>query len=163
MDVTVLIRCYKQEQYLYDCVRRLGDVLYRILSDYPQMGKRKRLNEAIQEVTTEFIAFNDADDMSTLDRFHNIPDNVDVVYSDYYELSESCRLVKSREFDRELLKQENYIPFSTIIIRTELAQQVPFEADYKGNFEDWIWLNNIAQKTDKFSYRPFPTTGQKAC
>ncbi|HUV81527.1 MAG TPA: glycosyltransferase family A protein [archaeon] len=161
MDVTVLIRCYNQEQYLYDCVRRLDGHKYVILSDYPQLGKRARLNEAIRKVDTEWIAFNDADDMSLPDRFgmHEFwAKKYDLIYSDCYILSKTgVTYTRSRKFDRELLKKKNYIPFSSIIVRTELARMQRFETDVEGNGEDWIWLNFIADRTTRFYYRNWPT------
>ena len=159
MDVTVLIRCYNQEQYLYDCVRRLGDNKYMILSDYPNMGKCARLNAAIRQVNTEWIAFNDADDMSTLERFDYLPilAGTDLFYSDYLSLDKTgATYMKSRKFDRELLYRRNYIPFSTIIVRAAIARQFKF-VSVDGNGEDWIWLNDIANITDKFTYIPFAT------
>jgi len=160
MDVTVLIRCYNQEQYLYDCVRRLDGIKYVILSDYPNMGKRSRLNAAIRQVDTEWIAFNDADDMSTIFRFDYLPHTagVDLFYSDCLSLDKTgTKYIKSRKFDRELLKKENYIPFSSIIVRTEIAKKCRFDADVDGNGEDWIWLNDVANITRQFAYIPFVT------
>ena len=161
MDVTVLIRCYNQEQYLYDCVRRLDGHKYVILSDYPQLGKRARLNEAIKGVDTEWIAFNDADDMSMPGRFDMLEfwaKKYDLIYSDCYTLSKKgVTYTRSQKFDRELLKKKNYIPFSTIIVRTELARMQPFEIGVEGNGEDWIWLNYIAERSTRFYYRNWPT------
>ena len=157
MDVTVLIRCYNQEQYLYDCVRRLDGHKYVILSDYPKLGKRARLNQAIKGVDTEWIAFNDADDMSMPDRF-NFQENesyFDLIYTNYFTLSKSgCVYTYAKSFDRNLLKEENYIPFSTIIVKTEIAKQCLFSYDVVGNGEDWIWLNDVANITNKFHYVP---------
>lgn len=160
MDITVLIRCYNQEQYLYDCIRRLGDNKYVILSDYPNYGKCKRLHDAIQRANTEWIAFNDADDMSLPNRFDYLPNTseVDLFYSDYLSLDKNgTTYIKSRKFDRELLKRKNYIPFSTVIIRTEIARQCSFNIDVGGNGEDWIWLNAVANITNRFTYVPFVT------
>ena len=161
MDVTVLIRCYNQEQYLYDCVRRLGDNKYEILSDYPQTGKRARLNEAIRKVDTEWIAFNDADDMSMPDRFNSFGlnwDNIDLAYTDCYTLSKKgVNLLRSVKFSKTMLAHKNYIPFSSIIVRAKIAKQCLFEMDVDGNGEDWIWLNDVANTTHRIAYIPFPT------
>jgi len=160
MDVTVLIRCYNHERYLYDCVRRLRNQKYVILDDYPPSGKRERLNIAIQNIDTEWIAFNDADDMSMEYRFEleSFLRDTDLIYTDYYTMSKKAfGYCKSRHFDKELLKKENYIPFSTIVVKTEIAKRVPFEVDVNGNGEDWIWLNDVAKITDRFYYIPKPT------
>ena len=160
MDVTVLIRCYNQEQYLYDCVRRLDGHKYVILPDYPNLGKCARLNAAIRKVDTEWIAFNDADDMSTIERFDYLPllAGIDLLYSDYLSLDKTgTTYIKSRKFDRELLKRKNYIPFSTIIVRTEIARQCSFNIDVGGNGEDWLWINSVADITQRFTYIPFVT------
>ena len=160
MDVTVLIRCYNQEQYLYDCVRRLGDNKYEILPDYPKQGKCLRLNAAIQRVDTEWIAFNDADDMSLPIRFSGFDknwDNIDLFYSDCYVLSpKGTTMYWSEKFNRERLRKKNYIPFSSIIVRTEIAQRCKFMS-VDGNGEDWIWLNDVANITNRFTYVREPT------
>ena len=161
MDVTVLIRCYEQEQYLFDCTRRLGTNSYVILDDYPKLGKCERLNRAIPEVTTKWVAFNDADDMSLPARFGWMMDvaklknidtsKVDLFYTDCYMLSKKgVSYYTAGKFDRERLKRDNYIPFSTIIVRTEVAKKFKF-IDVENKGEDWIWLNRIA-KDHKIQY-----------
>jgi len=161
MDVTVLIRCYNQEQYLYDCVRRLDGHKYVIFSDYPKLGKRARLNQAIKEVDTEWIAFNDADDMSMPNRFSNFGlnwDNIDLAYTDCYTLSKrGVNLLRSAKFSKTMLAHKNYIPFSTIIVRRGVAMRCLFEMDVDGNGEDWIWLNDVANTTRRITHIPYPT------
>jgi hypothetical protein len=106
---------------------------------------------------TEWIAYVDSDDMCMPMRF-NISDlNGDLFYSDCYVLDKKgTHYYRSGEFDRERLKRENYIPFSSIMVRTDIAKEIPFEAvDEK--FEDWIWLNKVANAGYKFCYRPYPT------
>ena len=156
LDVTVLIRCYNQEQYLFDCIRRLRGHKYEILADYPRLGKCARLNFAIANCDTEWVAFCDADDMSQYLRFSidSIIGDADLIYSDCYILNKKgVYYYKAGGFNIERLKQNNFIPFSTIIVRTKVAKSIPFE-DINGKFEDWIWLYKIAKAGYKFKYIP---------
>ncbi len=152
------------------------------IRDFPALGKGFRMNLVVPDVTEEFINVHDADDISCVDRFERIRPylkDYDVIYHDVFvrrglwnnriwrkpqvedvEFIEIANdpdywtMHKSKEWDRERYKRESYIPASSIIVRTSIAQKVEWKTNKYG--QDWIWLNLIAEHTDRFKYIPEP-------
>lgn len=177
--------CYKHRAYLFEAIEGIrkqtfdewklivindGDakITYPLFLDdrievrnYSQhKGKSFWLNCIIPEIETEYIAFNDADDISLDFRFETclqaMPYKYDLIYSDAIILNQDGTKTYSqaKEFDLEALKIKNYITFSTVIVKTELAQKVEFDGGYA---EDYRWYNKISQWTDEIMYVPIPT------
>ena len=159
-------------------------IFLRLVSDNnPNMGKGFRMNKIVPSIEEEFLNVHDADDISCSDRFEICSkyfDDYDVIYHDIFvreglwsnrvwergfwsnrireldttEIGENYIPFSSREWDRELYKKVSYIPASSIIVRTEIAKKVQWQTNTYG--QDWIWLNLIAEHTDRFKYVPKP-------
>jgi hypothetical protein len=167
-EVTVLIPNYKHEY----CIDEAWDSVYdqvrfvEIINDYPQMGKGFRLNTVMHRVETEWVNIHDADDVSAPNRFEICSkhfEDYDVIYHDTYvrprlwidgKPSAGWIVHRSREWDRESYKAVNYIAASSVIIRSEIAKKVKWVHNSYG--QDWIWLNQVAELTDRFKYIPMP-------
>ena len=145
------------------CVKTAIDSITRqvdgviCIEDVNKIGQRKMLNNMISMVKTDWILFLDADDEATPDRVkHCRPamKNADLIYTGYACNNELCF---SMPFNLEEFKLNNFIPFSTIMVRTEIAKEVPFLEDKKivaPASGDWIWLHMVHQKYPNFLYVP---------
>jgi hypothetical protein len=104
------------------------------------------------------VNVHDADDISLLDRFKicsEFLDEADVIYHDTYVYGyHGFEKRIAGEWDRERYKRVNYICASSILVRTEIAKKVKWQTNTFG--QDWIWLNLIAEITDRFIYIPKP-------
>jgi chromosome segregation ATPase len=60
---------------------------------------------------------------------------------------EERRLPYSRDFDRDLLLVDNYIPLHTLLIERELVAEVGLFDESLPFFEDWEWLIRLAVET----------------
>ena len=170
-SLTVLIPCTDNHKpYVHEAIRSCSypgyDPGFRVIPKilYTDRPKSETLNNAMWSIETNYIAFLDADDYYVPYPFYNnifftVNGEYDIIYSDciFIYQNNTRRYFKAKPFDRELLKKENYIPFSTIIVKTEIAKKFPIGNGYKGYGEDWVWLNQLAQAGYKFGYVPFPT------
>ena len=162
-SLTVLIPCTENHRpYVYEAIRSCTDPGFRVIPKilYTDRPKSETLNNAMWSIETNYIAFLDADDYYVPSPFsHAVLGEYDIIYFDciFIYQNNTRRYFKSKPFDRELLRKENYIPFSTIIVKTEIAKKFPIGNGYKGYGEDWVWLNQLAQAGYKFGYVPFPT------
>jgi len=175
--VAVVIPQYRHEYCIEDAAQSVRDQTYRSISlqlvsdNNPNMGKGFRMNEIVPTIQEEFLNVHDADDLSCLDRFEicsEFFDDYDVIYHNIFireglwgnrfwqksRIKDNWKVHKSREWDRELYKKVSYIPASSIIVRTEIAKKVQWQTNTYG--QDWIWLNLIAEHTDRFKYIPQP-------
>ncbi len=137
------------------------------------LGRAGAANAGVEAATGDFVGFLDDDDLAapehleTLARLVSAP-GVRVAYTDaavaIYELDGeqgwNCverRLPYSRDFDRDLLTLDNYIPFNTLLIERALLREVgPFDAALPF-FEDWELLLRLAARV------PFHHRAQVTC
>ncbi len=128
-------------------------------------GKAHALNQALKIARGEFIGYLDDDDhffpehVETLLNAFSAHPEADLVYSDFEEVNyekddagnriEVERLVKySRDFDREALFKENYIPHPTILHRRNLPAQYGGFDESLPCLIDWELLRRMAFYTD---------------
>lgn len=141
-----------------------SDVPVSVVPDDPRKGKWKRLNDLIKEINTEWVAMLDADDVCIFNRFLSVSSLLgtsDLIYTDYVSENKNgeYRLVDSRKFDYEVFKNKNFIPFSTVLVRTEICRQIPF-IDSMGpgaRALDWVWMAKVYKDYPRFTYVPVPT------
>ena len=133
---------YAEPKIVYDC----------------GLGKSKILNIHIQQIKTKYIAFLDADDWNLPNRFQDLSEDFDLLYSDCLEIfkNRSVKYCKSRDFNFEELKKKNYIPFSTAIVKTEIAKKLNFCSEIEGK-DDWLYWLKFSLISKKIIYRPYPT------
>ncbi|MCH9649127.1 MAG: PIG-L family deacetylase [Deltaproteobacteria bacterium] len=132
-------------------------------------GRSAAANAGVEASTGDFVTFLDDDDLAAPEHLETLVGlvsaaGVRVAYTDaavgVYELDGSgrwaCierRLPYSRDFDLDLLRLDNYIPFNTLLIERQLLVETgPFDTDLPF-FEDWEMLLRLAEKT-RFHHLP---------
>jgi LmbE family N-acetylglucosaminyl deacetylase len=138
----------------------------RSLDLQPNRGRAGAAQAGIEAATGDYVAFLDDDDLAAPEHLATLAGlvattGVRVAYTDaavgVYELESSeesagwvCRerrLPYSRDFDRDVLLVDNYIPFNTLLIeRRLLAEAGPLD-DSLPFFEDWDLLIRLAALT----------------
>ena len=126
-------------------------------------GRAAAAQAGVAAATGDFVAFLDDDDLVAPEHLETLAGltaaaGVRVAYTDaavaVYELSPDggwvCRerrLPYSRDFDADVLRVDNYIPFNTLLIERRLfAEAGPFDVSLPF-FEDWDFLIRLAALT----------------
>lgn len=142
--------------------------------DLPENRGRARAAQAgVEAASGDFVSFLDDDDLLAPEHLATLAGlvsaaGVRVAYTDaavgVYELGPEGgwnnierRLPYSRDFDRDLLLVDNYIPFHTLAIERELFERVGAFDDSLPFFEDWDFLIRLAAET------PFHHLPQVTC
>lgn len=132
--------------------------------DLPKNQGRARAAQAgVEAASGDFVSFLDDDDLVAPEHLATLADlvsaaGVRVAYTDaavgVYELGAARgwenverRLPYSRDFDRELLLLDNYIPFHTLAIERALFARVGAFDETLPFFEDWDFLIRLSAET----------------
>jgi glycosyltransferase involved in cell wall biosynthesis len=134
-------------------IASIKDQVHRIsvVYDHPKKGQAYRLNQLIYHAKTDWICFQDADDISFGNRIEIVKPAMpysDLIYTD-------TQLFKSQPFDLKKFKRKHFIPFPTILVRTKIAKKIPFPNIGKGN--DYVWLRRVYKEYSRFIYIPVIT------
>ena len=137
---------------------RFGNPKIRVLAmDFAD--KAKALNYGIKEAKGEWIAFQDADDLSMNYRFSYVWDEKDMIYGDMINIDRKGvhKYVKALPFTAETLQKSSLQVFSSIMIKTEIARQVPFREGF-GYGDDYIWTCDLlkSELIKRWSCIPIP-------
>ena len=109
--------------------------------------KASSLNAAIDLATGDYIAFQDADDVSMNYRFEScgnyMKDN-DLIYGDMINVDRRGHFayVRAHDFNLKVLSKMSLAVFSSIVVKTEIAKQVPFREGI-GYGDDRIWVLDL--------------------
>jgi len=122
-----------------------------VFQDGRNMGQAFRLNQAVEKCNTEYIAFQDADDISIPERLeisiNNIAEN-DLIYCDFiregFNYWNSKYVLMPENFN---INSDIFGAFASIFVRTEIAQRFKFKS-YIGLGNDKAWwielvVNNV--------------------
>ena len=153
----------KHKDLLDRCKKSLpDDVIHSTQFDWGN-GKAWAMNNLIKNLNDDDIVFLiDADDMAypewfEADRLALLKD-YDLVYGDCLNATAITdqdvfgKYFWSRPFWTELLKRENYIPYSTVIVKGWLLKKVGY--DDTPHVGDWMTWHKMLQHTNKFVYYP---------
>ncbi|MEW6584546.1 MAG: glycosyltransferase [Nitrospirota bacterium] len=155
-------------------IEELGSILGTVSLKYIKLdvnrGRAFAGNVGIENAGGELVGFLDDDDLfypnhvSTLAGFMS-ESGSSLAYTDAYivrnrptkdgYLPYFKEIAYSRDFDREWLLFQNYIPFLSFLARRELLQQERFDTQFD-LFEDWELLIRLAQH-DRFHRIPEAT------
>jgi LmbE family N-acetylglucosaminyl deacetylase/glycosyltransferase involved in cell wall biosynthesis len=132
--------------------------------DLPEnQGRSAAANAGVAAASGDYITFLDDDDLMDPEHLETLAalmagGSVRVAYTDaavgVYEFGEGGfvlrerRLPYSRDYDRDLLFFDNYIPMNTLLIERELALEVGEFDPGLPFFEDWDFLLRLAACTD---------------
>jgi LmbE family N-acetylglucosaminyl deacetylase len=135
-------------------------------------GRAAAAQAGVAAATGDYVAFLDDDDLAAPEHLETLAGlvsaaGVRVAYTDaavaVYELEAEgwvCRerrLPYSRDFDPDVLRVDNYIPFNTLLIERRLFGQAgPFDSSLPF-FEDWDFLIRLSALT------PFHHRAQVTC
>jgi len=127
--------------YLADWWKHLG------IKTVFRSTKASSLNDAIEMATGGYIAFQDADDVSMNYRFEScgkyMKDN-DLIYGDMINVDRKGHFtyIEAHDFNLKVLSKLSLAVFSSIVVKTEIAKQVPFREDVKYG-DDRIWVLDL--------------------
>ena len=109
--------------------------------------KASSMNAAIQMATDDYIAFQDADDVSMNYRFESCKKymkNYDLIYGDMINVDRKGHFtyIRAHDFSLKVLSKLSLAVFGSIIVKTEIAKQVPFREGI-GYGDDRIWTLDL--------------------
>jgi hypothetical protein len=146
------------------------DVDAKLVHHEKSRGRSEAMNAGVKAATTKYVAFLDDDDLyypehlSTLSAAAQEATNSVAWYSDavsafltigesgHYESRSRLRLF-ARDFDREMLLIDNYIPLPTLLTEREAFLAAGgFDPEFD-LFEDWDFLIRLSKRGD-FTHVP---------
>jgi glycosyltransferase involved in cell wall biosynthesis len=191
--VTVILPHYKQQAYLADAVQSITDQTFKdweliIMNDEPEINNRVwyyekfnsrirvytsdvhmdqafQLNEGVRLAKGEYIAFQDADDLSFSYRLAisalYLDEGFDLVYGDKIFLyPDKQEYWESPEWDKTKLHLRPMGCWGSYMVKTDIARKAMFDPNIKwGN--DHIFEAKISVLTDKICRIPLPFYKQR--
>jgi glycosyltransferase involved in cell wall biosynthesis len=129
------------------------DVRIIVLRNSSRKGLTKSLNKALELAKGYLIARQDADDISSLNRFKNQIEaikkdpNLAVVGSSYYVIDEQNRVIRTRLLPKKpnLLKRNQLIHGSVVIAKKVIKQVGGYNESFKyaQDYELWLRINRF--------------------
>ena len=110
-------------------------------------GRSEAANAGVRAATSDFVVFLDDDDLMYPEHLPTLAAGTSPCYSDAVSAFAHARMrIYSRNFDRELLLIDNYIPLPTVLIRrADFLDLGGFDPAFD-LFEDWDFLIRLAQR-----------------
>jgi len=110
-------------------------------------GRSEAANAGVRAATSDFVVFLDDDDLMYPEHLATLAAGTAPCYTDAVSAFAHARMrIFSRDFDRELLLLDNYIPLPTLLIRrADFLDLGGFDPDFD-LFEDWDFIIRLAQR-----------------
>jgi LmbE family N-acetylglucosaminyl deacetylase len=110
-------------------------------------GRAEAANAGVRAAASDFVVFLDDDDLMYPEHLATLAAGTSPCYSDAVSAFAHGRMrIYGRDFDRELLLIDNYIPLPTVLIRrTDFLDLGGFDPAFD-LFEDWDFLIRLAQR-----------------
>lgn len=148
----------QHEKFLWECTQSVPDGFEHVIQYDEGRGKAWAMNQMLQGIADDdVIVVCDADDrlMPIIEDLVWMLDRHDLVYGDVYEEDESgnVKIYRSRSFDINVFKTQNFIPFSGVMMWGWFAKKVTYPDCFP--VEDWIWWHRLYQHSQNFGYSNF--------
>jgi len=117
-------------------------------------GRSEAANAGVRAAASDFIVFLDDDDLMYPEHLSTLAAGTSPCYSDAVSAFAHARMrIYSRDFDRDLLLLDNYIPLPTVLLRrADFLDLGGFDPAFD-LFEDWDFLIRLAQRA-RFTHIP---------
>ncbi|HEV2719337.1 MAG TPA: PIG-L family deacetylase [Thermoanaerobaculia bacterium] len=117
-------------------------------------GRSEAANAGVRTASSDFVVFLDDDDLMYPEHLSTLAGGTSPCYSDAVSSFAHARMrIYSRDFDRDLLLLDNYIPLPTVLIRrADFLDLGGFDPAFD-LFEDWDFLIRLAQRAP-FTHLP---------
>ena len=151
--VVVTASLPERHEYRAECIRAVEaqtvkPVAHVVMIDHERVGPAVVLNRMLAAALAcdaDWIAQVADDDLLYPDHLQTLLEasaEADIVYS-YCDVEGRDWFDPNAPFDAERLRQQNYIP-ATTLIRAELCRELGWRADSAHGFEDWdFWLRAL--------------------
>jgi LmbE family N-acetylglucosaminyl deacetylase len=110
-------------------------------------GRAQAANAGVRAASSDFVVFLDDDDLMYPEHLATLAAGAPPCYSDAVSAFAHAKMrIYGRDFDRELLLLDNYIPLPTVLIpRADFLDLGGFDPEFD-LFEDWDFLIRLAQR-----------------
>jgi len=160
MAVKILTACsIEHKKYLKSCLRSTHNqnCIHYYEIDKRREGKGVLMNRLLESVNdNDIVGVLDADDMAAPNWIERIGlmKTFDLVYGDTMNIkaNDDGQRYVSRDFDKELFRKINFIPYSGTLIKGWLAKSV--EYPNLVHAADWLYWHRLLQHSDSFHYAP---------
>lgn len=119
----------------------------KLIEHETSRGRSEAANAGVRTATSDFVVFLDDDDLMYPEHLSTLAAGTPPCYSDAVSAFAHGKMrIFSRDFDRELLLFDNYIPLPTLLIpRTAFLDLGGFDPAFD-LFEDWDFVIRLAQR-----------------
>lgn len=159
MDITVLTATIPGREHLLEEAKAsvraqtLQPQDHLVQLDKERLGQPVILNRLTEQVTTDWIAFLDDDDLFLPHHLQVLAEaEGDIRYSDC-EVTGRNWTPPNQDFDPELLRRENFIPI-TVLMRTDLFRQVGGFPAHAISYLDWELWKRCLEAGATFTHIP---------
>ena len=126
----------------------------KLVAHETSRGRSEAANAGVRAASSDFVVFLDDDDLMYPEPLATLAAGAPPCYSDAVSAFAHAKMrIYSRDFDRELLLLDNYIPLPTVLLRrADFLDLGGFDPAFD-LFEDWDFLIRFAQRA-RFTHIP---------
>lgn len=133
------------------------DIRIKVISNSINLGCAAARNRAIASSAGKYIAFLDSDDIWVSNKLENEIEEInqqqcDLIYTAYEMIDSDNKVIKHRLIPQkatmDLLLKENFICFSSVLIKMEFAKKFPMSSTFF--HEDYCYLLSLFKDGVRF-------------